>query len=369
MRKLFLLPILILSALAVSQTAATPFIDVVKAHFSEWDSDKSGSIDGNEIELALSNLLNKGEVAAAVASVRRVLKGKTTVPSLSLKDIEDALTPEKMKEAATPKYESSYRAALKKINEASRDLFVSGKPSLDSLAQGRMGDCFVMAVIGDIAERDAGRLVKAIKKLDNGKLEVTLSKDKSVTIDSPTDGEIAVGSTTKKDGLWSLVYEKAVGTVQLEVQKTKKHLTAFSQIGRGGSTGTVMSLFTGKKSKRISCAPFRKNELTPEKAEEMMADLRKALTDAFASGRLVAGGVPSTGDNKKVPGINTKHAYAVLGYDAATDTVKFWNPHGNTFKPKGDPGIENGYPTSHGRFSAPLKEVVLWFGAFAIEPE
>jgi hypothetical protein len=57
----------------------------------------------------------------------------------------------------------------------------------------------------------------------------------------------------------------------------------------------------------------------------------------------------------------------VLAYDRATDVVTFWNPLSNGFKPKGEPGLQNGYPTSYGHFTCPLREAVRWFGSFSIE--
>ena len=67
------------------------------------------------------------------------------------------------------------------------------------------------------------------------------------------------------------------------------------------------------------------------------------------------------------PNISTKHAYAVLAYEAKTDAVTFWNPHGQTFHPKGSPGLTNGYPTDHGRFSVPLAEAHLFITFISIE--
>jgi hypothetical protein len=76
-----------------------------------------------------------------------------------------------------------------------------------------------------------------------------------------------------------------------------------------------------------------------------------------------------TGSGLKTPGVLGLHAYAVLGYDAKADTAMLWNPHGNTFEPKGTPGLANGYPTKLGRFTIPLSDVVHLGGGFAFEQE
>ncbi len=68
-------------------------------------------------------------------------------------------------------------------------------------------------------------------------------------------------------------------------------------------------------------------------------------------------------------GLFYDHSYGVLGYDRGPTVVTFWNPVGNAYKPKGPPGLEHGYPTSHGRFDCPLVEAVMWFGSFSVETD
>ena len=70
-----------------------------------------------------------------------------------------------------------------------------------------------------------------------------------------------------------------------------------------------------------------------------------------------------------VPGLSPNHAYAVMGFDEATQTLHIWNPHGNTFKPKGEAGKEQGYPTKAGRFDMPLADFAAVFRDVVIETE
>jgi thiol-disulfide isomerase/thioredoxin/tetratricopeptide (TPR) repeat protein len=65
--------------------------------------------------------------------------------------------------------------------------------------------------------------------------------------------------------------------------------------------------------------------------------------------------------------LTPKHAYALLRYDSKTDTVDLWNPHGNNFKPKGPPGLTNGYPTKDGLFTVPLDDFVQQFTGVSFE--
>jgi tetratricopeptide (TPR) repeat protein len=61
------------------------------------------------------------------------------------------------------------------------------------------------------------------------------------------------------------------------------------------------------------------------------------------------------------PGLMPTHAYALLDYDSRADTVKLWNPHGNNFKPRGRPGLSNGYTTTNGVFTMPLPDLAAQF--------
>jgi hypothetical protein len=75
----------------------------------------------------------------------------------------------------------------------------------------------------------------------------------------------------------------------------------------------------------------------------------------------------STLQEAQPKGIAGKHAYAVLSYDAAADSLHLWNPHGNTHVPKGAPGLEHGYLTKAGRFAIPVADFVRVFGSLVVE--
>ena len=77
---------------------------------------------------------------------------------------------------------------------------------------------------------------------------------------------------------------------------------------------------------------------------------------------------PSSGTTPVIPpDITTHHAYAVLDYDPSDDTLEIWNPHGQLFTPKGEPGLSNGYLTRHGRFRVPLPQAYRFVSGFVFE--
>jgi hypothetical protein len=67
------------------------------------------------------------------------------------------------------------------------------------------------------------------------------------------------------------------------------------------------------------------------------------------------------------PGIRGNHAYAVLNYNGATGVVQVWDPHGDNFKPKGEPGPAHGYPRVGGIYWVPVGEFVWQFSGMAFE--
>jgi hypothetical protein len=341
----------------------------VKAHFTAWDINKDGTLSSDELDKAIDDPTVKGPAAAAAVALRRGIRmnAKTapvTLDRLSAKTVED--DPETGKSVS---YDSMYKAALKHIDGAKRELFASGAPHAETLAQGRLGDCFLIAPLGTTAAMKPTLLKDMVKVLPDGKLSVHFGNGKNVTIDAPTDGEIAMGASTSNDGIWANVFEKAIGEVYLERQKTPKHVTPFSIVNAGGTPHSPLALFTGHGFKRVACQPFQKHPDIADRAAQL-DDVRKQLEDAFKSGKLVVGG---TGDKSAgqviVPGLYYDHSYGVWGYDRKTDMVHFWNPMGNNYKPVGEPGLKNGYVTTHGRFDVPLSEAVMWFGSFSIETD
>ena len=105
-----------------------------------------------------------------------------------------------------------------------------------------------------------------------------------------------------------------------------------------------------------------------ENPAKLAAKVREKVPAALKAGRIVATG---TSEEKQPPGIICKHAYAVLAYDPKSDTLTLWNPHGNTYSPRGgkEPGLASGYPTSRGIFELPVEEFVRIFNGVTIETD
>ncbi len=285
------------------------------------------------------------------------------------KDASKVAVKETPKELPIPKFESLYKSALDKIHSTNHELFVAGSPKLESISQGHLGDCFLLVSLGTCAYRDPARLTKMMQPAADGKVAVTLGSEKHLEMNLPTDAEIAIGATTRNTGLWAAMYEQAIGDAMLRRQKSDKHVTPLSLIGVGGSPHVPLEILTGHIVRKHGCEKYRtpKDEHGASAAD--LTPLRDDLKLAFAEKRLVVGGNAPIGKQAIVKGLYYNHSYGVLDYDEKTDTVLFWNPFGNTFKPSGPDGLEFGYTTTNGKFRVPLAEAVMWFGAFSIETD
>ena len=339
--------------------AQTPFLDQARSHFAQWDMNKDGEISVPEIDRAIASPKTKGPTAAAAVSIRRALKGKKiTVDHLTLDKLSQSVPRPADQKTKIPDYEGMYNTALKKIATSRTGLFGTEGPDLDSISQGRLGDCYCLAPLGAMLHRDPNQVKSMFTPLEDGKVIVHLGREK-VEVPPLTDGELALFASTKTQGIWVQTYEKAMG-IHLAARK-KQLTTPIGAVGAGGSAGTALGLITGHRFDRFSCKPFRDEALSESEKGAKLAALRKGLDLSVREQRLICGGTPK---DVKVPGVTPNHAYAILHYDRKTDLVTFWNPHGQTFKPKGEPGLEFGYPVAKGKFQAPLKEAVTWLAGF-----
>jgi hypothetical protein len=130
----------------------------------------------------------------------------------------------------------------------------------------------------------------------------------------------------------------------------------------------MLAFITGNEIVRFSCKFARDKAVTEAESELKLAELRSLLVGAVKEKRLITTGTNSLGPSgPTIPGIRGGHAFAVLGYDAQEDAIHIWDPHGDAYTPKGDPGPVHGYPRAEGRFSMPLPVFVKQYAGLAFE--
>jgi hypothetical protein len=350
---------------AVPNDSSSAFVEQIHTHFAQWDLDHNGELSTGEIEQAVANPAVSGKAAAAVVALRRAVRGRTyDLPSLTEEHIAEIASHDGNHGEKLPDFGGLYAAALDRIEKANRQLFGPDGPTLDALHQGRLGDCFCLAPLGAMVHRNPQDVVKMFHREDDGGFTVTFGGKESVRVPPLTDGEIAVTASTRDEGMWIGLYEKAVGIYRARTMANDDRPTALSVVAKGGSAGTMLEFLIGRPIRRFSCQPWRDPAVDGPTKTKLLAELRDLLSDTVRNRRLICGG---TGGGIKVPGVLGLHAYAILNYDADKDEVLLWNPIGNGFKPQGPAGLENGYPTTNGQFRVPLTELLQFFGGFSFE--
>lgn len=371
MTRNLLLPLASFLAATTSLQASPAFLSEVDTHFKAWDLDHDGTLSVVEIEKSVASPEFKGASAAAIASLRRAVRTTTyKLPPLTQEGLHK-LVPKPKGSKDLPDLQSLFEGALHRIQEAKPNLVDLSKIGLDSLEQGKLGDCFCLAPMGAMLHRDPQEVARLFTPAEEGFVKVTFGGTKTFRVALPTDAELSLMATTDGSGIWANCYEKAVGQMKRK-DDDANHPTELSVVTRGGSAGTMLSILTGHEIERASCNPFRESKATEEEKAKALAEIRRQMVKTQAAGRLICGGTGSgkTATGHKPPGVRGPHAYAILGYDEKTDAVTLWDPHGDDFKPKAEPaGIQNGYPRSQGRVTVPLTELVQWFGGFSFETD
>jgi hypothetical protein len=390
---------LLFIAPAVAQTARpTPFTKEVEAHFDAWDRNHDGTLEPDELDALVVDPSVKGASAAAVAALKAAQRsGKFELPAFTLDYFHSYEADVAAGKRPQPAFDQSFSRGSRRISRTKRDLFADGGPNLETCHQGPLGDCFFVSVVGASIERDPNEVHNMIAQEGDGSFTITFPIGRKAHVPALTDTELALTSTTGNDGLWLAVLEKAYGKIRMDgLPEEKQSESTTDAIARGGSTTTTIRLMTGHSVTRVGFTPrqprqnrpaHRPDDSKPDAAKKpaqsapppidpaalqahldsILPKLRDQLTDAVTNHRLAAAGTPK--DGKLPPGINPSHAYAVLGYDQATDKVHLWNPHGNNFSPKGEPGLDNGYPTKAGHFDIPLNDMAHVFTGVAIETD
>ncbi len=298
-----------------------------------------------------------------------------------------------------PNFQRGFETCLTRIEKSDRSLFKSeGNPTIDHCHQGPLGDCFFVSVVGAAVKRDPSGFKQTVRELpesEGGGYAVKFGSGKEIKVSELTDAEIAISSTTSDkggdEGLWLAVMEKAFGTSRMQAMPDRYTTeSATDAIAKGGSTATVIRELTGHSTERITLKKrYRpagleqydasKRLLPPpagsrvvmqiaENPAKLAAKVREKVPAALKAGRIVTTG---TSEEKQPPGISGKHAYAVIAYDQTKDMLTLWNPHGNTYSPRGgkEPGLTAGYPTRAGIFELPVAEFVRIFNGVTIETE
>ena len=349
--------------------AATPdpkfsetLLEVIGAQFAKWDADGNGVLGMSELDALAANPQIIGTNAALAAALKRTTRSpKYRPPVLTLVNIQLLIT--NTPATNQPDLKRLFRDGIRNLLSATNRTMFPAAPKLETIHQGKLGNCFCLAPLGAMLHRDPDQVSSLFAPQPNGNVRVTLGR-RTVEVTPPTDTEIAMTSSNESQGIWVNVYEKALGQMRFDIKPADQRTnSALDTIARGGSAGTILSFITSNEITRFSFKFATDPKTTATQREKTVSDLRRQLTAAVREKRLMTCGTvkPTT------PGLTANHAYAVLGYDVATDRVTLWNPHGGQFKPKGNPSLTTGYPMKDGILDIPLLDFVRQFSGMSFE--
>ncbi|MBX9685197.1 MAG: hypothetical protein K2X27_00770 [Candidatus Obscuribacterales bacterium] len=285
------------------------FFSIVTRSFERWDLNHDGVLEPREVDHALMDAENRGLDACALSALHVNLK--KSEPKLYDRAYFSAL---QLNAKLAKPFLARFKKSQTKLSRSSRELFAAGAPHLESMHQGKTGDCYFLSALGSMVSVNPEKVRQMIRLNQDGSYTVSFFGKEPVTVNGPTDGEIAAFADAYEDGLWLSVIEKAFAKLKISANPDENEDQMYQAIS-GGAAGSVIKLLTGHKCRRYS---FEK----PENRKE----IRPELARAFAEGRLVNTGIKSLSKSGRLSG----HALAVIDYDPSNDTVKIWNPWGTT---------------------------------------
>ena len=325
----------------------------VRSNFSKWDKNGDGFIGHKEANELLSDQSIKGDEAAALAALHCYLKHLEEESNDEWFDENDGLTRADLRayEGNDDKgrknsddlrhVESTNSAGRRAIWRKSEELFPNGVPNLAALRQGGLGDCYFLAALGAVIERDPRSLVRMIEKNEQGKEVISYTvtfpgKLGAVTVDKPTDAQIARYSSAGGDGLWLTVMELAYAQARAGTKEPNPNVQ--EEIGEGGLLSTGISAMTGNSVNTDA------NWATRQKTH------RSRLDKAFRDGKIVTAAIMSKNELNLPKG----HAYSVIAWDGTNVTIR--NPWGSN--PGKAPGSATGvFQLTLGRFDEIFSEI------------
>jgi hypothetical protein len=275
---------LVLAIAAAAQT--TNFFPVVQFNFARWDLNHDGILTTNELDAAVADPQTMNENAAAVATLKRASRlAKIVLPPLTLENMA-TLTAQRQ-----PDLTLMFGEGLKRIAGATnRTLFADGLPKLETIHQGKLGNCFCLAPLGAMVHRDPAQVAAMFAVQTNGNYCVRFGQ-KTVEVSPPTDAEIAMTSSNDRDGIWVNLYEKAVGTARNDDKPLELRADSpLDALARGGSAGTMLAYITGHDMARFSFKFAKVPASATNDIAAKLTDLREKLTAATQQNRLMTCG-------------------------------------------------------------------------------
>ncbi len=251
--------------------------------FRALDTNGDDKLSKEELEQSLPKLKD-GTTKKAVQAMLKDFeiiggKGATEITATQVKEYVAKRMSEK-EEGSVDKIATNFSETKKKLDESNRKTYSEDKPYWsvqgDAPKQGRVGDCWLIAAMSSMFEKDPRAVEKMIKDNGNGTLTVTFpykyeGKELQATIPKPTDTELSLYASTGKFGTYGAIMEKALGKIMEERPELKEKLTGAArdrgkgvpvqELLNGSSTPFGIELLTGEPAKTLSIRELEEEEL------------------------------------------------------------------------------------------------------------
>jgi hypothetical protein len=363
---------------SVAGTETRELAQFFKTCFAQWHHGGDGVLSLEEVNAAIENPQARGNEAAAAVLIRWMMNGgaRDGAGGMSLEQLQGL--------AADPRARRRFfqiRNHIWNVNRTvGRTLFLGRDPNFLSFHQGKMQDCYFLAVVGAMVCRDAQRVRSMIWAGGTG-YRVSFPSGRVVSVPFLTDAEMVMGASVGSDhGIWLSVLEKAYGLLRKERWESRQRENAGAGgggsasahpgtiadiMGHGGSSAPVIALFTGH---RVTTA--RLDQWLREDSRDATNKLDQLLVELARAKPLMT--ISGAGHNASAPvpkGIIRDHVFGLLGYRVTEKRAILFNPWGNHFDPDGTPGLVNGYITRNGVFELPLQDLLQIFSHLDYETQ
>lgn len=328
-------------------TTLAEIAPVMAAIFPRLDHNHNGFLGDDELKAAIRNPAFQGSQAVALATL---LKLNHSIEKLSWNEWKQtggvhaddlsrlAKKASKDKPSKWTLYVEGYvfnqSTRLKQVDQR---LFPQGIESIrpDHIRQGDYGTCTLLAAAGAMASSPAGKqaILKMIAAKPDGSFEVRFPNEKPLTVARPTDTELILHANAGPDGLWLSVLEKAFVAKMEQKLAGKTPDQVEAAVNEGIYLSEGIRLLTGHPAAEgnLPATPLPQlRDFVAQTVQEGRILLVSLDPDSPQAQGKALKEKTRRSESVYADGLVGQHAYSVIGYDPATDTVTLHNPWGNT---------------------------------------
>lgn len=302
--------------------------DFMQERFDQFDADHNGTLSDEE----LNGAANLSDMTDADKALLAEFRSNETIFKLRSMGIFGLMQNREIEKDSLAKYddivnETKFGKAMGEIDSwldatevavegENRQLFGKGDPMESikpgAINQGGVGDCVFLSSLASLADQNPQAVMDMIKENSNGTYTVTFPGEDPITVDAPTDAEVALYVTGKEYGVWPAVMEKAFG------RWMDKDTTIDSE---GADEGQMVDFGIEVLSGKDTDVEY------PEDFSE--EEIKEIIERAEDQDLMIVAGVGSNPEDARGGDLPTGHAYSVLGINAETGNIIIRNPWGH----------------------------------------